>query len=290
MEEQLAFFVQFPHPGAEHVPRTDEMPWNVGHHRRKFLVAPGRYLDEGGQVGEAELVFWGEWEAPSRIERRSPRDSRFPRALHRPYWIQPRSDGSRQNTDPWVWGAQMIYSVCKQPRTTSMRRLTRGSVICFGSTIAGEFCVDTVFVVASAEPWTPSDVDGLDVDEAFKVCTAESVATNPDDAYLELALYRGATFDDPVHGMFSFVPALRADEPDPRFARPPIVLPGLVNPASRQSTRGSTVGLPTTRVQEAWEHVRAQVFDHDLMLGLHLETPPRSDGDQDLPSTGRPGC
>ncbi len=53
----------------------------------------------------------------------------------------------------------MIYSVCKQitgpDRTpTAMQRLTPGSVICFGSTIDQEFCLDTVFVVASAEPWT----------------------------------------------------------------------------------------------------------------------------------------
>lgn len=32
------FFVQFPHPGAEHNPRTDEMSWNTAPHRRKFLI------------------------------------------------------------------------------------------------------------------------------------------------------------------------------------------------------------------------------------------------------------
>jgi hypothetical protein len=52
----------------------------------------------------------------------------------------------------------MLYSNCgqiKNGRTTAMQRLVPGSVICFGSTITSEFCVDTVFVVARSEPWTP---------------------------------------------------------------------------------------------------------------------------------------
>lgn len=179
-------FVQFPHPGSEHNPPDDDMPWNVAGHRRKFLITPGDYLDADARYDDIEVVFWGEWEPPSRIERRWPASDRLPRALHRPYWIQPQTSGFRENTDPWVFGAHMIYSVCKQitgphRRPTSMQRLPRGSVICFGSTIAGEFCIDTAFVVASAEPWVPADAAGLDVDDAFKICTADSIATTESD-------------------------------------------------------------------------------------------------------------
>jgi hypothetical protein len=38
-DEERCFFVQFPHPGGEHNPPTDIMPWNVHDHRRKFLRA-----------------------------------------------------------------------------------------------------------------------------------------------------------------------------------------------------------------------------------------------------------
>jgi hypothetical protein len=31
------------------------MPWNIADHRRKFFVAPGRYLDGDDQIGGAEL-------------------------------------------------------------------------------------------------------------------------------------------------------------------------------------------------------------------------------------------
>ena len=156
------FFVQFPHPGGEHNPPGRVMPWNTGKHRRKFLLAPGRYLDQASEVNDGERVFWGEWEAPSQVINRWPPSGRLPRALHRPYWTLPAGNGWRQNTDPWVFGERMLYSNCKQTlgpdnRPTSLQRLTRGSVICFGSAIDGKFCADMVPAVASAAPWTPAD-------------------------------------------------------------------------------------------------------------------------------------
>jgi hypothetical protein len=62
MADAIAFFVQFPHPGGEHHPPIDDMPWNVTNHPRKFLVAHGRHLDDHDRVGEGDLAFWGEWE------------------------------------------------------------------------------------------------------------------------------------------------------------------------------------------------------------------------------------
>jgi hypothetical protein len=97
-------FVQFPHPGGEHVPASDDMPWNVDAHRRKFLRTRGRCVDADHHLDTAEVVFWGEWEAPSRVEQRWPTRGRLPRAVHRPYWARPTSTGFRQNTDPWVFG------------------------------------------------------------------------------------------------------------------------------------------------------------------------------------------
>jgi len=280
-------------PGGEHNPPTDDMPWNTGHHRRKFLVAPGRYLDGDDQLREAELVLWAEWEAPSRVERRWPAAGRLPRALHRPYWGEP-TRRVRQNTDPWVWGDRMIYSNCKQVfgperRPTSVQRLTRGSVICFGSTIDGEFCADTVFVVASADPWVPADAADLDVDDAFRTCTAGSIAAKRRNAHLSLTLYRGATVEDPVEGMFSFVPARRADAKHPRFPRPPIQS-GFINPSNRQSTWGSKRPLSMDTLRNTWEAVRHQVLAADLLLAVRFQTPDRERNDEAVPETARQRC
>ncbi|HXF50610.1 MAG TPA: hypothetical protein VNM43_02875 [Dehalococcoidia bacterium] len=278
------FFVQFPHPGREPEASTGDTPWNThDHHHRKFLIGPGRYLDAEDRIREGELVFWGEWEPPSRVERRWPACGRLPRALHRPYWVNPIGvDKSfRQNTDPWVFGDAMLYSNCRQlgprpwRRPNSMQRLTRGSVICFGSTIDGEFCVDTVFVVASAWPWTPASSAGLKVGAAFRTCTADSLMTAPGGAYLPLTLYRGATVKDPVEGMFTFVPSRPADVDDPRFARPQVRLAGLIDPSIRRAAWGSKRPLTIARVRDAWEAILEQVRDAGLVPAVWLQTPPR---------------
>lgn len=202
--------------------------------------------------------------------------------------------GFRQNSDPWVFGDRMIYSNCKQAlgserRRTSMQQLTPGSVICFGSTIDGEFCVDTVLVVASAEPWIPADVGGLDLDDAFKVCTGQSVATRSRDAQTSLTLYRGATVDDPVEGMFSFVPARHADLDDPRFARPSVDSK-FINPANRQSTWGSKRPLSMDTLRCTWEALRDQVLDASLLLGVWFETPGREKAEIPIAEPARPRC
>ena len=108
------FFVQFPHPGGEHVPVGNDMTWNIAPHRRKFLLARGRYLDADVDLHRGELMLWGEWEPPSCVVRRWPAHGRLPRVLHRPHWFRPGDAEPRQNTDPWIWGDAMLYSNCKQ--------------------------------------------------------------------------------------------------------------------------------------------------------------------------------
>ena len=291
------FFVQFPHPGAEHVPPGPVMAWNTGDHRRKFLLARGRYVDEDDEVREGELVFWGEWEPPSQVITRWSASGRLPRVLHRPYWQRPPGSGWRQSTDPWVFGERMRYSNCKQTicpgnRPTALQRLTRGSVICFGSAISGEFCADTILVIASAEPWTPADATiGQRAGEAFRACTADSLASG-DGSYAQtrLTLYTGATIDDPVDGMYSFVPALPVQGKYPRFARPPIRLPGLINPASTQSAMGASRRRSAGEVNDAWEAIRHQVLIAGLALAVQFHTPPLWHAGGGVPAASRNRC
>ena len=292
------FFVQFPHPGGEHHPPGAAMPWNVGTHRRKFLLAPGRYLGPDDDVVQAaELALWAEWEPPSQIIARWPVRGQLPRALHRPYWTYPVGAGLRQNTDPWVWGQRMLYSNCKQThgpahRPTSMQRLTRGSVICFGSAIGSDFCADTVLVIASAQPWTAADETiGRRLGQAFRACTAGAIASGDGSwARVGFTLFRGATFADPVEGMYSFVPAMPVRGDYPRFARPPIRLPGLINPASRQAAKGSHRPRPAPVVRDAWEAIRHQILTAGLVLAVQIATPHRRGGVADIPADAGTRC
>jgi hypothetical protein len=162
----------------------------------------------------------------------------------------------------------MLYSNCKQivgPQRlrTSMQDLAVGSVVCFGSTIDGEFCLDTVLVVSSFEPWLPIEGAGLKTSEAFKACTAAAIAAGGTDAQADLMLYRGATIKHPVDGMYSFVPAMPAADPGHRFRRPAIRIPELINPASRQSTRGSKRPLPAPVVRDVWSQFAIRCSDRD---------------------------
>ncbi len=159
-----------------------------------------------------------------------------------------------------------------------MQRLTRGSVICFGTTIGGAFCLDTVLVVATNEPWIPAAASDLEVDEAFRTCTADSVAANERDKHIELTLYRGATINEPVEGMFSFVPALPISAADPRFMRPAIES-RFIKPSNRQSTWGSKRPLAVSEVRTLWQEVHDQVLAADLVLGVQLRTPELVSGD-----------
>lgn len=286
----MASFIQFPHPGPEHRPPVNgrDKPWNVGDHARKFLISHGWYVDSDLEPRDDELVFWGEWEPPSRIERRWTKSGRLPEALHRPYWMVPAGTSFRQNTDPWVFGPTMYYSNCRQ--TSSMQRLTTGSIICFGSTMDRQFCIDTVFVVASSEPWTPAKNALVNAEPAFITCTAESLATSPRDARRRYRLYRGASLEHPVHGMFTFVPARLASSASVRFRRPAITLPGLINPASTQSPRGVHDPLSLDRVRTAWSDIRDQVLAENLVMAVRFDTPDKRDGTAPIPATSRVRC
>lgn len=153
-----------------------------------------------------------------------------------------------------------------------------------------------MFVVASARPLRPADSDELDVDDAFRTCVVDALASGDlvcatgctdsrrgcshchNDSVM-FTLYEGATFDDRVEGMYSFVPAVRVgDDPDSaRFPRPAIDGAGHINPKSVQSTKGSNDPLAPERVRELWDEVREQVLEANLRLAVRLETPARHD-------------
>lgn len=272
------YVVQFPHPGGEHVPKSDLMAWNVNPHKRKFMVAPGEYRDSSGTAHDGDIVFWGEWEGPSRVVHRWERKPTFPTVLHEPFMSEPPNEGFRQNTDPWVFGECFHYSNCKQltnaGRTiTSMQRLTPGSLILFGSSVDDAFVLDTALVVGRVQGlYTVRDHDHLEISEEFRVATIESMAS-PQDAQidLQLTLYDGATPNRSFEDMFSFVPCLPHEGGSSRFQRPTIELPGIINPKNRQSTRGSTAPRSLEEARRAWESVKQQVFDQDLVLATRLE-------------------
>ncbi len=278
-------FVQFVHPGGEHRPDADSFKDWIAldtPHARKFMQLQGRWVERDGSARSGDLYAWGEWEAQSELLRPLGGNLRdgYPHYLWRPYYTVPadgRFDGLR-NTDPFVFGGRFLYSNCQQPARPGLRGLARGSVIAFGSYKAGQWILDTVFVVAGSVPYTASQADRdledpapeVEVPEAFLDVTAAPLASEGWDG--ELRFYWGATPDDPVDSMYSFFPASPADD-GPGFARPAIELNSdYFTKALSQNHRREPASLQT--LSSLWRSLVAQVYDADLALGVHAAPPP----------------
>lgn len=251
--------VQLPHPGAEHGPDVgtpDHRSWNQGAHRRKFMKCRGWYCSASSPLPtQDDLLFWGEWEPPSRVQRLpTGSGSREPKWLHEPYvphviasaGVGSNCKGSTkkqcncggcnkpsglQNTDPFVFEKSFKYFICKQSRknhsaSTRLSRLGRGSLILFGSTVLSPvtgFELDTVFVVADWIDYDPCEINRLQrhprVSELYNQLVISRVFPENRNQSTKLRLYFGATARKPVDGLYSFVPARVVGSKRPGFAR-----------------------------------------------------------------------
>ena len=217
--------IQFTHPGPEHSPdqkRGNHKSWNKGKHKRKFLLSKGDFV-VNNELKNGDLIFWGEWEPPSMVDEIASRPTKFhPKWLHKPYLPKEmpnigEDNISYQNTDPCVFGENFTYFVCKQfkPKSksrTSLAKLEAGSMVLFGSTANQNkpnafFQLDTVFVVAKYMEYDLSDPHAFALDGKYHDFEFKMGFPKPVDYSIKLRLYEGATFQNPVHGMYSFSPA-----------------------------------------------------------------------------------
>ena len=122
-----------------------------------------------------------------------------------------------QNTDPFVFGDRFIYSsICKPYATLNIKP---GSIILFGSThnYDGEmrYRVDTVFVVKVIIDLV-TDKNGNYIFDEYKDGDKDIHYNttlkhlDPNDPFSH-KIFIGATPQDPVEGMYSFIPAHVSD-------------------------------------------------------------------------------
>ena len=261
--------IQFFHPGQEHgFDKNREYnglylkDWNRSSHKRKFVLNDGYYF-ENGKKDKGELLFWCEWEPPSKVEDLTLQTENVlyggnPKYLHHPFLppddqlrtyqgqaqncesnsgndchsnCSPQSGGSQndekngyQNTDPFVFGDCFIYAICRQ-WMPSLRDLDDGSLILFGSRVNLRYAIDTVFVVKNGKlHHCLQDVMNMQLGIYPEIVTRFIVdgnnQLNPPKGNF---IYRGATYDEPHNGMYSFVPAKvysKEKRGFPRFVMP----------------------------------------------------------------------
>lgn len=280
---QVLGVIQFPHPGGEHrVDVNGHTQWNAGDHRRKFIRANGRILDDRiGGTHEGPLVCWAEWEAPSTLIKRLEQKPHHPRTVVEPVFSGSiPSEGKVQNTDPYIFGDHFLYTYCKQVQparwnSTVLANLAPGTLILFGSHLGGRFVLDTVFVVGdyithSRDNWQQELAS--EVSSVYRSVTLEPMYADPIPSGVTFRLYRGATLEHPANGIFSFVPCLPVyDGEIPSFARPTIYLDGIITP--RLTQQWKTTHLDHSAIAEVWKEVTRQVKEQGLMLGVAVQEP-----------------
>lgn len=261
--------VKFYHPGREWSSRAAQgiAPWatNPPGHRRKYLEAGGSYLVEpGGPVQHGCVGFWGEYEAPTAFRRLPPPPApHMPTFVHRPMPPHPSARPARgaMNADPLVLGEQWLYSNCQQG-LANMRRLDPGDVVIFGSQLDGAFVVDTLFVVADRISYTRQTARasiGTRVADWVYPLVLELVADGPH------VLYIGATYQNPINGLFSYVPCVDMQDCPQGFARPRA-------PAAYQSAQSQSVKYMADPVR-VWHDITRCVLDAELFLGVSIGVP-----------------
>jgi hypothetical protein len=266
-------FVQFPHPGLEHRPTGPFMGWNRGEHARKFLHGRGSYLARG-TVRRGDLLFWGEWEPPSRVVRTFPTAiPDGPRFVHDPVREMPRHRSLLQNTDPLVFGERFLYSNCRQSRNRRLRQLAQGSVIIFGSDLHSEFVLDTVFVVSRAESFTRATTAVLSVEPWIRTVVFDPLSRSSGLPAEPFRLYWGRGWDEALGGPFSFVPCVPSDSAPRGFARPVIGLDRRwITPGLRQGAKATAAS--EVEIRAVWLDVVEQVTAQGLDLGVSFDVPP----------------
>ncbi len=250
-------------------------------------MQPGRCLSAiDAQPAIADLVFWGEFEPPTRLLKSYPDPvPDGPQHLFAPAPVAFHpNDPPLMNTDPFVFGDRFFYSICKQNNRhgpTAMQRLARGSVILFGSgKHRSQFVVDTVFVVADYVDWNLSNyrerLKDVVPPEYFH-STLEPIAyemkvrnLSPSQTF---RLYIGATVEKPFEGMFSFFPCLPAKDGEAKgFARPSIRREGIITDNLTQGQRMNPMP-DIADVRALWSDVARQILEQDLRLGVHADLP-----------------
>jgi len=204
----------------------------------------------------SELCFWGELEYPTYFEKipyTTIHDTRYPTYIHTPV-PQKRLDilnktekelqtiydsiiidtknnrlyepsMGKQNTDPYVFGDNFMYSCCKQVKNrkpSKLQNLFPGDIIVYYSLRKNEIgfscLLDTVFVVEKVVGrYKRNDYKEIQnkVSELYfqnVILPIHYGCGNSIDDEGSYTLYKAATPSSPVNGMFSYFPCKEYSE------------------------------------------------------------------------------
>lgn len=291
--------IQFLHTAVEATPNeiNDKIiPWNNNiDHRRKFILSHGKYIKEESEEEseeESDLTFWGEWEAQSNVARLKNERKHLPTFLNRPF-LDPSVSNRTHNTDPYVFGQNFRYIICKQGYSEILRNLEPFSLILFGSCINKKFCLDTVFLVSEEiQRYSIENIETIfsqrnqyyfaSVNPLYDDTKFNDDVDKEDTCRLEqekeYSFYKGVKYSDKdkYEGIYSFVPCKEYDpdkELDYIFKQPVIDLDII----SENQTQGLNAcnGREFSReeIVDYWNKIVGQIEKAGLLKGTIFKTP-----------------
>lgn len=275
--------IQFLHPGAEHAPDKGSSrfkSWNFGNHRRKFLQGSGQWTsDIRAQPRQGSFTFWGEWEPQSSITTLAGSNN-GPSWLHSPllnlHAIE--SDppcGEWQNSDPFVFGDQFLYGICRQfnsksQKMTKMARLENGDIILFGSHIGGNFVLDTLFVVGNYVSLENDNGPSVLGSNLYQAVTLDRIQIPK----CGLRLYSGQSWSKDAP--FSFVPCQPIKNGPKGFSRPIIRPEGQLLAKISPMLKQNFKEIFATEIEDGlavWKELVTQVLNQGCALGTRVDEP-----------------
>ena len=232
--------------------------WNTSNrHKRKFIKRSGNYLN-GSTVHNADIYFWGEYEASSECTVVS---KNRPKAIH-DVLIPARGVSpiptSALNTDPYVFGNHFKHICCGMRKNGG--KYQPGDVILFGkvsydNTLKKHFMfLDTVFVVK----------DIVKVNMALNNTQYYKAGIEPIYGKYDI-FYRGVTYS-PEEKYFSFVPC-KTDYSQGQL--PKIDLTSLSFTINKQFN--SWRAIPINLTNSVWNTIINEVLKSGWKLGIHID-------------------
>lgn len=250
--------------------------WSNDHvHFRKFIQNNGNYIDGLKDLNpkRAELYFWGEWEGNSFFNP-FPRANNtiLPNGLHKLFHSTVIK--GIQNTDPYIYGDNFKYCVCKQ--TGRLTNLILNDLILFGTVVPSlnKFYIDTVFIIKDHNSSANVQATGgVTYSQVYKEETLEQL-----NEYLKGPTYVNNNkvyqcktwWDDKEY--FSFVPC-KLDYNRVGFERLFIELSNQTFQLSRNPTGKSFLSNCPLSSQDLWKEIVRISIEQGFVLGVKFDEP-----------------
>lgn len=278
--------IQLNHPGHQKPFRLGHGYCQIGNqiirewsndvvHFRKFIQNNGHYVIDlkDLQPSQADLFFWGEWEGNSYFDEFPNADYRIlPNGLHKLF--HSTKIRGLQNTDPYIYGENFKYCVCKQ--TGHLTNLILNDLILFGTVVPSlnKFYIDTVFIIKDHNSSANVQATGgATYSQVYKEETLEQL-----NEYLKVPTYANNNkvyqsktwWDDKEY--FSFVPC-KLDYKNVGFERLFIKLSNQTFQLSRNPTGKSFLRNCFLSSQDLWKEIVRISIEQGFVLGIKFDEP-----------------